>query len=199
MSTTKLNRSDVLNKLMEVRGNALAIAGLGSPVWDLAASDHQPENFYNWGGMGCAISMGLGCALAQPKRNIWVITGDGEALMGVGSFATVANQRPDNLVIIILDNEHYGETGMQKTHTSGGTDLAAMAAGAGIPTTMTVHSDEDVNNLINALKTSPLPLVANIKVENTKPKLVLPSRDGVYIKTRFRQAVLGSTAALHVT
>ena len=106
MSTTKLNRSDVLNKLMEVRGNALAIAGLGSPVWDLAASDHQPENFYNWGGMGCAISMGLGCALAQPKRNIWVITGDGEALMGVGSFATVANQRPDNLVIIILDNEH---------------------------------------------------------------------------------------------
>ena len=199
IASTKLNRSDVLNKLMEVRGNALAIAGLGSPVWDLAASDHQPENFYNWGGMGCAISMGLGCALAQPKRNIWVITGDGEALMGVGSFATVANQRPDNLVIIILDNEHYGETGMQKTHTSGGTDLAAMAAGAGIPTTMTVHSDEDLNNLINALKTSPLPLVASIKVENTKPKLVLPSRDGVYIKTRFRQAVLGSTAALHVT
>ena len=184
---------------MEVRGNALAIAGLGSPVWDLAASDHQPENFYNWGGMGCAVSMGLGCALAQPKRNVWVITGDGEALMGVGSFATVANQRPDNLVIIILDNEHYGETGMQKTHTSGGTDLAAMAAGAGIPTTMTVHSDEDLNNLINALKTSPLPLVANIKVENTKPKLVLPSRDGVYIKTRFRQAVLGLTEALHVT
>ena len=143
--------------------------------------------------------MGLGCALAQPKRNIWVITGDGEALMGVGSFATVANQRPDNLVIIILDNEHYGETGMQKTHTSGGTDLAAMAAGAGIPTTMTVHSDEDLNNLINALKTSPLPLVANIKVENTKPKLGLPSRDGVYIKTRFRQAVLGPTEALHVT
>ena len=88
---------------------------------------------------------------------------------------------------------------MQKTHTSGGTDLAAMAAGAGIPTTMTVHNDEDLNNLINALKTSPLPLVASIKVENTKPKLVLPSRDGVYIKTRFRQAVLGSTAALHVT
>ena len=199
MLTTKLNRSDVLNKLMEVRGNALAIAGLGSPVWDLAASDHQPENFYNWGGMGCAVSMGLGCALAQPKRNVWVITGDGEALMGVGSFATVANQRPDNLVIIILDNENYDETGMQKTHTAGGTDLAAMAAGAGIPTTMTVHSDEDLNKLIKALRTSPLPLVASIKVENTKPKLVLPSRDGVYIKTRFRQAVLGSTAALHVT
>ncbi len=126
---------------------------------------------------------------------VWAVL----ALMGVGSFATVANQRPDNLVIIILDNEHYGETGMQKTHTSGGTDLAAMAAGAGIPTTMTVHSDEDLKNLINALKTSPLPLVASIKVENTKPKLVLPSRDGVYIKTRFRQAVLGSTAALHVT
>ena len=110
MSDLKLNRSDVMKRIMDVRNNALVITGLGSPVWDLAASDHRPENFYSWGGMGCAISMGLGCALAQSDKKVWVITGDGEALMGLGSLATVAAQRPTNLAIIVLDNEHYGRT-----------------------------------------------------------------------------------------
>tara|TARA_Y100000588_G_scaffold345974_1_gene393662 strand:+ start:1389 stop:1943 length:555 start_codon:yes stop_codon:yes gene_type:complete len=183
---------------MSERGNALAIAGLGSPVWDLAASDHRPENFYNWGGMGCAISMGLGCALAQPSRKVWVITGDGEALMGVGSFATVANQAPNNLAIIVLDNEHYGETGLQKTHTASGANLAAMAAGAGIPTTLTVKTHEDLEVLIANLESGPLPLLAAVKIATTKPKLILPSRDGVYIKNRFRQAVIGPTQAMHI-
>lgn len=197
MSDLKLNRSDVMKKIMAVRNDALVITGLGSPVWDLAASDHRAENFYSWGGMGCAVSMGLGCALAQPKRNVWVITGDGEALMGLGSFATVAAQRPSNLAIIVLDNEHYGETGMQRTHTSHGTDIAAMAAGAGIPKTMTVNNIEEVGGLRDALSSGLLPLVAVVKVAASKPNLVLPSRDGVYIKNQFRQAVLGATKAMH--
>jgi thiamine pyrophosphate-dependent acetolactate synthase large subunit-like protein len=199
MSDPKLNRSDVMKKLMAVRGDALAIAGLGSPVWDLASSDHKPENFYLWGGMGCAVSMGLGCALAQPDRGVWVITGDGEALMGVGSFATVGIQRPRNLVVIVLDNEHYGETGMQRTATSHGTDIAAMAAAAGVPTTMKVTDDAGVDALVKALKAGSGPLVAVVKVAASKPNLVLPSRDGVYLKNRFRQAVLGATDAMHVS
>jgi thiamine pyrophosphate-dependent acetolactate synthase large subunit-like protein len=199
MSDPKLNRSDVMKTLMAVRGDALAIAGLGSPVWDLASSDHKPENFYLWGGMGCAVSMGLGCALAQPDRGVWVITGDGEALMGVGSFATVGIQRPRNLVVIVLDNEHYGETGMQRTATSHGTDIAAMAAAAGVPTTMKVTDDAGVDALVKALKAGSGPLVAVVKVAASKPNLVLPSRDGVYLKNRFRQAVLGATDAMHVS
>jgi thiamine pyrophosphate-dependent acetolactate synthase large subunit-like protein len=199
MSDPKLNRSNVMKKLMAVRGDALAIAGLGSPVWDLASSDHKPENFYLWGGMGCAVSMGLGCALAQPDRGVWVITGDGEALMGVGSFATVGIQRPRNLVVIVLDNEHYGETGMQRTATSHGTDIAAMAAAAGVPTTMKVTDDAGVDALVKALKAGSGPLVAVVKVAASKPNLVLPSRDGVYLKNRFRQAVLGATDAMHVS
>ncbi|MDE0808693.1 MAG: thiamine pyrophosphate-dependent enzyme [Alphaproteobacteria bacterium] len=199
MSDPKLNRSDVMKKLMAVRGDALAIAGLGSPVWDLASSDHKPENFYLWGGMGCAVSMGLGCALAQPDRGVWVITGDGEALMGVGSFATVGIQRPRNLAVIVLDNEHYGETGMQRTATSHGTDIAAMAAAAGVPTTMKVTDDAGVDALVKALKAGSGPLVAVVKVAASKPNLVLPSRDGVYLKNRFRQAVLGATDAMHVS
>jgi thiamine pyrophosphate-dependent acetolactate synthase large subunit-like protein len=197
MSDLKLNRSDVMKRIMDVRNNALVITGLGSPVWDLAASDHRPENFYSWGGMGCAISMGLGCALAQSDKKIWVITGDGEALMGLGSLATVAAQRPTNLAIIVLDNEHYGETGMQRTHTSHGTDIAAIAAGAGIPKTMTVNDEKTLKGLTTALSSSLLPMVAVVKVTASKPNLVLPSRDGVYIKNQFRQAVLGATEAMH--
>ncbi|MBT6307384.1 MAG: aldehyde dehydrogenase [Rhodospirillaceae bacterium] len=197
MSDLKLNRSDVMKRIMDVRNNALVITGLGSPVWDLAASDHRPENFYSWGGMGCAISMGLGCALAQSDKKVWVITGDGEALMGLGSLATVAAQRPTNLAIIVLDNEHYGETGMQRTHTSYGTDIAAIAAGAGIPKTMTVNDEKTLKGLTTALSSSLLPMVAVVKVTASKPNLVLPSRDGVYIKNQFRQAVLGATEAMH--
>jgi|TARA_B110000438_G_scaffold47219_1_gene47490 thiamine pyrophosphate-dependent acetolactate synthase large subunit-like protein len=197
MSDLKLNRGDVMKKIMVVRNNALVITGLGSPVWDLAASDHRPDNFYSWGGMGCAISMGLGCALAQKDKKVWVITGDGEALMGIGSLATVAAQRPTNLAIIVLDNEHYGETGMQRTHTSHGTDIAAIAAGAGIPKTMTVNDEKTLKELTTALSSSLLPMVAVVKVTASKPNLVLPSRDGVYIKNQFRQAVLGATEAMH--
>jgi len=197
MSDLKLNRSNVMKRIMDVRNNALVITGLGSPVWDLAASDHRPENFYSWGGMGCAISMGLGCALAQSDKKVWVITGDGEALMGLGSLATVAAQRPTNLAIIVLDNEHYGETGMQRTHTSYGTDIAAIAAGAGIPKTMTVNDEKTLKELTTALSSSLLPMVAVVKVTASKPNLVLPSRDGVYIKNQFRQAVLGATEAMH--
>lgn len=199
MSDAKPQRSAVMEKLMAVRGDALIIAGLGSPVWDVASSDHKPENFYLWGGMGCAISMGLGVALAQPDRKVWVVTGDGEALMGVGSFATVATQRPGNLAIIVLDNEHYGETGMQRTSTSHGTDLATMAAGAGIPSTMSVTDTAGVDTLANAMRTGPLPLVGVVKIAASKPNLVLPPRDGIYLKNRFRQAVLGATDAMHVS
>ena len=197
MSDLKLNRSDVMKRIMDVRNNALVITGLGSPVWDLAASDHRPDNFYSWAGMGCAISMGLGCALAQTDKKVWVITGDGEALMGLGSLATVAAQRPTNLAIIVLDNEHYGETGMQRTHTSHGTDIAAIAAGAGIPKTMTVNDEKTLKELTKALSSSLLPMVAVVKVTASKPNLVLPSRAGVYIKNQFRQAVLGATEAMH--
>lgn len=196
MSGPELDRADVMSRLLRVRDGALIITGLGSPGWDLAAADHDPANFYLWGGMGCAVMTGLGCALAQPSRRVWVITGDGDALMGVGSLATVATQRPDNLAVIVLDNEHYGETGMQPTHTYHGTDLAVMASGAGMPLTMTVTDSGGLADLADALSNGPLPVFAAIKVKAGKPHPVLPPRDGAYLKTRFRQAVLGATPAV---
>ena len=83
-----LHRRDVVNELVRDRGDLLVIAGLGAPNWDVSAAGDHPNNFPLWGAMGGASMIGLGLALAQPKRKVLVITGDGEMLMNVGSLAT---------------------------------------------------------------------------------------------------------------
>src|SRR5262249_11344092 len=126
-----LDRRRVVRALLERRGELLVVAGLGSSAWDCTAAGDHPLTFPLWGAMGSACTIGLGLALAQPRRRVLVVTGDGEMLMGLGSLATIAVQRPGNLAIVVLDNERYGETGMQKTHTAHGADLAAVAIGCG--------------------------------------------------------------------
>src|SRR3970282_433645 len=110
-----LERRKVVADILKQRGDALVVAGLGAPTWDAAAAGDHALNFHTWGGMGGAAMIGLGLALAQPARRVLVITGDGELLMGLGSLATIAVQRPRNLAVIVVDNERYGETGMQDT------------------------------------------------------------------------------------
>ena len=133
-----LNRRDVVSNILRDRGDALIVTGLGSTTWDAAAAGDHPNNFYLWGGMGGAAMTALGLAQAQPKRRVIVLTGDGEMLMGLGSLATIGAAAPLNLAICVIDNQRYGETGMQETHTGHGVDLAAMATGAGFAETQTV-------------------------------------------------------------
>ena len=130
MSAT-LKRREVVAQLLEGRGELLVVAGLGSTAWDCTAAGDHPLTFPLWGAMGQAAMMGLGLALAQPKRRVLVITGDGEMLMGIGSLATIGVQRAANLSVVVIDNERYGETGMQATHTASGVDLAAVARACG--------------------------------------------------------------------
>ena len=113
-----LNRRDVVAKILSDRNQTLVVSGLGSSTWDVAAAGDNPNNFYLWGGMGGAAVLGLGLALAQPERRVLVITGDGEMLLGLGSLATIAVAAPANLAVLVIDNEHYGETGMQESHLS---------------------------------------------------------------------------------
>jgi thiamine pyrophosphate-dependent acetolactate synthase large subunit-like protein len=188
----KLDRREVVAKLLANRGDLLVIAGLGAPVWDCAAQGDHPLNFYLWGAMGSAVTIGLGLALAQPRRRVLVITGDGEMLMGLGALATVAVQKPDNLAIVVLDNEHYGETGMQKTHTAFGVDLAAMAEAAGFPSTMIARDESAVARLRQLIGGAPGPILGQVKISAAHAPLVLPPRDGAYIKSRFRDALLGA-------
>jgi thiamine pyrophosphate-dependent acetolactate synthase large subunit-like protein len=189
-----LDRRAVVRALLDDRGDLLVVAGLGAPAWDITAAGDGPRNFPLWGGMGGAAMIGLGLALAQPSRRVLVITGDGEMLMGVGALATIAVQKPANLSIVVLDNEHYGETGGQETATRHGVDLAAMARGAGLADARVIHGMEGLPALRRDIHAGAGPLFAVVKVAAGNAPLVLPPREGAFLTARFREAVLGPAA-----
>jgi thiamine pyrophosphate-dependent acetolactate synthase large subunit-like protein len=189
-----LDRRAVVARILKDRGDALVVTGLGSTTWDTAAAGDNPHNLYLWGGMGGAASCALGLALAQPDRRVLVLTGDGEMLMGLGSLATVAVQKPTNLAVCVIDNERYGETGMQRTHTAFGVDLPAMAKAAGFKTSALVRTKPELDRIAKTLFTAAGPVFAAIKVATDPVPMVLPSRDGPWILRRFRHTLLGDAA-----
>jgi len=195
-----LHRRDVVNHILHQRGDLLVVAGLGAPAWDVTATGDHPLSFPLWGAMGGAAMIGLGLALAQPKRKVLVVTGDGEMLMGLGSLAVIGSHKPRNLSIVVLDNEQYGETGMQDTVTASGVDLAGIAKSAGFTMTMSIKTKSELSLLKNQIykesKTTSGPLFAQVKVDPEKLPLVLPPREGAYLKNRFRIALLGTQVAL---
>jgi thiamine pyrophosphate-dependent acetolactate synthase large subunit-like protein len=144
--------------------------------------------------MGQAAMMGLGLALAQPERRVLVITGDGEMLMGLGALATIGVQKPANLTVVVIDNERYGETGMQETHTARGVDLEGIARASGFGTTATVYTLEELEAAMPLFYEAQGPVFVNIKVTTNPVPNVLPPRDGAWLKHRFRQALLGDKA-----
>ena len=190
-----LNRREVVKTLLRERGDLLVIAGLGATAWDVASVADDPRDFPLWGAMGGAAMMGLGLALAQPTRTVLVLTGDGEMLMGMGSLSTVAAQRPRNLRIVVIDNERYGETGRQPTHTSLDTDLAAVARACGFPHAYAVREMAEVAALRDDIHARDDLMLAVVKVAMTDDPMVLPPRDGAYLKHRMRAAILGPDAA----
>jgi thiamine pyrophosphate-dependent acetolactate synthase large subunit-like protein len=193
-SSSSLERRATVARLLRERGNALVVTGLGNPTYDVAAAGDVPGNFYLWGAMGGAAMTGLGIALAQPSRKVVVVTGDGEMLMGMGALATIGVKRPANLVVLVLDNEHYAETGMQPAHTGRGVDLTAVAQASGIKDARTVRTPAELESLASDWPQAKGLLYATIKVAIGPLPVCLPSRDGPYMRSRFREALLGSAA-----
>jgi thiamine pyrophosphate-dependent acetolactate synthase large subunit-like protein len=167
----------------------LVVPGLGSTTWDLVAAGDDSKNFYLWGAMGGAAMIGLGLALAQPQKRVAVITGDGEMLMGIGALATIGVQKPDNLAIIVFDNGLYGETGGQPSHTQSTVDLLTVARGAGIADCVDVADEAGLKVLAARLRSPDGLFFARVPIEAKEPPRVLPERDGVVIKKRFREAL----------
>ncbi len=184
-----LDRRAATMALVSVCPKALVIAGLGSASYDLYAAGDRSSNFYLWGAMGGAAAMGLGLALAQPRRPVLVLTGDGEQLMGMGALATIGVQRPSNLAVVVLDNGRYAETGMQPSHTALGVSLPPIAAACGFAWTLDVDEMDALAPLgvrIEAMQGCGL---ARIRVRAEELPRALPSRDGVWLKNRFRSAL----------
>ena len=189
-----LDRRALVRAVLEPRGDAVVVAGLGAPAWDITACGDGPLNLPLWGGMGGAAMLGLGLALAQPERTVLVITGDGEMLMGLGSLATIAVQKPPNLAILVQDNERYGETGMQETHTAHGVDLLAIARGAGFADVSEIATIDQARRWRERLSGAGGPWFALAKVAPDPLPLVLPPREGAYLQARLREALLGAEA-----
>jgi len=184
-----IGRRTAVSALLADRGDLLVVTGLGGTAWDVAAAGDADRDFPLWGAMGGAAMVGLGVALARPAERVLVITGDGEALMGIGAFATIGVACPANLAVVVIDNERYGETGEQETHTGHGVDLAAVAAACGIADTRTVREERDLRSLRDAVHAGRGPLVAVVKVSIDPVPLVLPPRDGRVLVHRFRTAL----------
>jgi thiamine pyrophosphate-dependent acetolactate synthase large subunit-like protein len=182
-----LDRRQAVEAILKDRGDLLVVTGLGSPSYDVHSLGDCAANFYLWGAMGSAALVGLGLAQAQPDRTVVVITGDGEQLMGLGGLATIGVAKPKNLVIVVIDNNHFGETGMQQSHTGLGLELASVAQACGIADTKVVRDLEGAEELrgeIHRPAAGPRFIVVKVKAENLPRSL--PPRDAVYVKNRFR-------------
>ncbi len=185
----RVNRRDFVARLLALTPDALVVTGLGSPSYDVFAAGDRDRNYYLWGAMGGAAPLGLGLALAQPGQSVVVITGDGEQLMGIGSLATIGVKQPKNLTIVVLDNGHYGETGMQRSHSSLGTDLVAVARGFGIHHAFAAAGIDACDDIAAGIRARKQTSFVQVKIAADEPPRALPPRDGAFIKNRLRAAL----------
>jgi len=186
-----LDRRQAVPALVGDTGDFLIVTGLAGTAKDIAALSDDGDNVFTMAGaMGAAVSIGLGLALAKPDRRVLVVTGDGELLMNMGALATVSVMRPPNLAVVCVDNGHYGETGGQRSHTSLGVDLEAIASAAGIPATRVVSKESEIQAASKLLRESNGPAFILLKVKPGDPPAYKRNMDPAACRVRFRAALL---------
>ena len=183
-----MTRLDATRIVVDAIAASPVVASLGHPAYDLFAVEDRPANFYTWGSMGLASSIGLGLAMARPDLRVYVLDGDGSLLMNLGSLATIAWVGAPNLVIVVWDNESYGTTGGQDTATGHGADLASAARALGVPQTTTVRTAEELSSALQRAAATPGPWVIAVKVAESAP-IAKPPQDGVFLKQRLMAAI----------
>ena len=192
-----MTRFDATRTIVEIAGDAAIVSSLGHPTYDLFAAGDRERNFYTWGSMGLASSIGLGLAIARPDVRVFVVDGDGSLLMNLGSLATIGLLRPANLVLVVMDNEEYATTGGQKTPTATGADLAAAAQAMRIESAVTVRTEDELLGVAWPFQgrdrgaespAPPGPLMIVAKVTESAPT-AKPPLDYVGIKQRFMAAI----------
>ncbi len=186
-----LLRRSVVTKILAQRGDAAVVTGIGNAVHDVFSAGDDHKNMYLSGIMGGAAMVAFGIALAQPKRRIVVITGDGELLAGIGSLLTIGVEKPKNLSIVVIDNQAYGATGNQQTHTARGVDLVGIAVASGFPRTALITQEAELDGMIRDIYQGAGPYFAVVKVSTETGVRGDAPRDGTLIARRFRAAVAG--------
>lgn len=180
-----MNRYDVTRRLVDkLTAGEAVIGGIGNTNFDLWATGQRPENFYMLGSMGLAFPIGLGVALAQPERKVVALDGDGSLLMQVGCLATIAMVAPENLTMIVFDNAIYQITGGQKTATAFGTDLIAMAQGAGLSDAVWAEDEAHFDGLFEAALAAPRPSLIGVRTDDQKA-VAVTDRDPAHLRRSF--------------
>ena len=184
-NTKVMNRFDLTSRLIaKLKNEEAVVGGIGNTNFDLWAAGHRPQNFYMLGSMGLAFPIALGVALAQPKRRIFALEGDGSLLMQLGCLVTIAAQQPKNLTMVIMDNGLYQITGGQPTPAAGTADYVALARAAGLSKCAWAGDEEDFNRLIDAALTDGGPTFIAARIDD-KPGVGTTDRDPVQIRQRF--------------
>ncbi len=192
-----IDRREILPHLFPIPQEWLFVSGLAGASRDAAALTGDAPYLYTMAGaMGGAVPMGLGIALSAPDRNVAVINGDGEMLMGIGSLVTVATAQPQNLTIVCQDNSMHGETGKQFGHTAGAANLETIAQGAGINSTMTISEVEEISKAQDFLADTPGPRFLVVRILPTVPSDFKRNFNMADCRVYFRQHVLGNADSL---
>jgi len=184
-NTKVMNRADLTARLVaRLKNEEAVVGGIGNTNFDLWAAGHRPQNFYMLGSMGLAFPIALGVALAQPKRRVFALEGDGSLLMQLGCLSTIATLKPKNLSMIVMDNGIYQITGAQPTPASATTDLMAVAIGCGLTNSTWAADEEDFERLVDRSLTSSEPMLIGVRIDD-KPGTGATRRDPVQIRERF--------------
>jgi thiamine pyrophosphate-dependent acetolactate synthase large subunit-like protein len=184
-NTKVMNRFDLTSKLVaRLKHDEAVIGGIGNTNFDLWAAGHRPQNFYMLGSMGLAFPIALGVALAQPKRRVFALEGDGSLLMQLGCLTTIATQAPENLTLIVMDNGIYQITGAQPTPAATTADIVAIAQGCGLANASWAADEDDFERLVEQSLSATAPTVIAARIDD-KPGTGTTRRDPVQIRERF--------------
>ena len=184
-NTKVMNRFDLTKRLLgKLKHEEAVIGGIGNTNFDLWAAGHRPQNFYMLGSMGLAFPIALGVALAQPKRRVFALEGDGSLLRQLGSLSTIATLAPKNLTMVVMDNGIYQITGAQPTPAAALTDIVAVALASGIASSAWAADEEDFERLIEQSLAGDSPTLIGVRIDD-KPGTGTTKRDPVQIRERF--------------
>ena len=184
-NTKVMNRFDLTSRLVaKLKNEEAVVGGIGNTNFDLWAAGHRPQNFYMLGSMGLAFPIALGVALAQPKRHVFALEGDGSLLMQLGSLTTIAKLAPKNLTMIVMDNGIYQITGAQPTPAATVSDIVAIAMASGIHNSNWAADESDFERLIDQSLSRAGPALIGVRIDD-KPGVGTTRRDPVQIRERF--------------
>jgi thiamine pyrophosphate-dependent acetolactate synthase large subunit-like protein len=187
-----MSRLDLTKRLVgKLKRDEAVIGGIGNTNFDLWASGQRPQNFYMLGSMGLTIPIALGVAIAQPKRHVVALEGDGSLLMQLGCLGTVAMRAPDNLTIVVWDNGIYQITGGQPTASAASVDLVSAARACGIANSAWAADEDDFDRLVDKALgggkgSGPYMIAARI---DDKPGEGATDRDPVRIRAAFMEGL----------